>query len=67
MNATINKVWSGEHKEYMISGATLTLKITELLLITRALRIVAENGYAHPDDRAKAEKMIAEIHKRLGE
>jgi len=63
----INRTWSEEHSDYMILGATLTLKVAELLLVTKALRMVAEDKNSHPDDRAKAEKMLKEIHERLGE
>lgn len=57
--------WSEKDKGYVVTGFEVHVKPTEMLVISRALRRLAENEDANKIDRASAERMLEEYRRSL--
>ena len=59
------ETWSHDRGEYIIKGFEMQLTPADMLVVSKALRLLQDNEEVHPVDRKTAGKMIQEIKKQM--
>lgn len=59
------EAWSHDLGEYIIKGFEMQLTPADMLIVSKALRLLQDNEEVHPNDRKTAGKMIQEIKQQM--
>lgn len=59
--------WSNEVDDYVYDSFDVKCSVEEILIINKALSIIANYGKANPSDRTKAKELMEVIKKGVSE
>lgn len=60
-------IWSDEVDDYVYDSFDVKCSVEEILIINKALSIIANYGGANPHDRTKARELMAVIKEGVSE